>query len=87
VPRKLTPRRATELVFNPSFSDPALRPFLGCIAGFANRALASSGFLGLAQYRAEHSNVGKAVFHSAERLFHGAMRQPADTDDASWLAF
>jgi hypothetical protein len=41
----------------------------------------------LAQYRAEHRKAGKAGFHSAERLFHGAMRQPAGTDDASWLAF
>jgi hypothetical protein len=33
----------------------------------ANRQLASSGFLGSAQYRAEHGNAGKAIFHPAER--------------------
>jgi hypothetical protein len=33
----------------------------------ANRARASSGFLGLAQYRAEHGNAGKAIFRSVER--------------------
>jgi hypothetical protein len=40
---------------------------LSAPALLTNRARASSAFLGLAQYRAEHGNAGKANFHSAER--------------------